>query len=468
MHFLEAFLALYFARPSLCAIYNNFTELPQNLTFDFVVAGLQGNVVANRLTENPAFSVLVLEVGTSPEGLINHTVPFFNVFLRALPQAELDGRALCHPRGMILDACSSMNGMTYLRSSSEDYDRYADVTQDLGWSSTLSTDNHNTTGQFDPAVHGFQGINAVSLASFPSAIQNRVIQTTQELAEEFPFNLDCNSGYQLGVGELETPKLLLNSGIGNASDLAALGLETLVDLPDVWKKLSVMIMLNIAYFVNSTDTFDNVFRNVTLRDELFLQWNERGSTGLLGTGSGSHSIYTRLSSNSTIFGNFTDPAAGPNTAHIQSGPSNGSISPPPAGYFMTMSVTLDTPTSSAIELNTTNGFDQPLISFGALTTDFDIFALKEGIRSVGRFLNADLEAVICANAAPDGHIVATASMSANGATHGVVDPDLRVKGTRNLRVVDESILPFIPSANTQFAVYIVAERAVDLIKAAYE
>lgn len=92
----------------------------------------------------------------------------------------------------------------------------------------------------------------------------------------------------------------------------------LVDLPDVGKNLSVMIMLNLGYFVNSTDTFDDVFRNVTLRDELFLQWNETGGTGLLGT-SGSHSIYTRLSSNSTIFGNSPDPAAGPNTAHIQSG-----------------------------------------------------------------------------------------------------------------------------------------------------
>ncbi|KAK0235295.1 aryl-alcohol oxidase [Armillaria nabsnona] len=590
MHFLEALLALSLARPGLCAIYNNFVELPQNLTFDFVIVGggTAGNVVANRLTENPTFSVLILEAGPSPEGLINHTVPFFNSFLwgenpwdwnyTAVPQIGLDGRALHYPRGRILGGCSSMNGMVYLRGSSEDYDRYADVTQDPGWSWdgiqpyirknerwTAPTDHHNTTGQFNPAVHGFHGITAVSLPGFPSAIQNRVIQTTQELADEFPFNLDCNSGYQLGVGweqstikhgkrsssytsylgpefierpnlnvllnaqvtrlsqtasnppeflavefaesadaprlqvtaskeviisagSLETPKLLLNSGIGDANDLAALGLETLVDLPDVGKNLSVMIMLNLGYFVNSTDTFDDVFRNVTLRDELFLQWNETGGTGLLGT-SGSHSIYTRLSSNSTIFGNSPDPAAGPNTAHLQSSISNGNISPPPDGHFMTMSVSLNTPTSRGrIELNTTDGFDQPLIDFGALTTDFDIFALKEGIRSVQRFFSApawdgyvldslnnlttnstdaELEAFIRANSVPDGHIVATASMSPKGATHGVVDPDLRVKGTGKLRVVDGSILPFVPSANTQFAVYIVGERGADLIKAAW-
>ncbi len=39
MHFLEALLALSLARPGLCAIYNNFAELPQNLTFDFVIVG---------------------------------------------------------------------------------------------------------------------------------------------------------------------------------------------------------------------------------------------------------------------------------------------------------------------------------------------------------------------------------------------------------------------------------------------
>ncbi|KAG7440525.1 aryl-alcohol-oxidase from pleurotus Eryingii [Guyanagaster necrorhizus] len=591
MRFLAALLALYLIRPSLCAIYNSFAELPQNLTFDFVIVGggTAGNVVANRLTENSSFSVLVLEAGPSPEGLINHTVPFFNIFLRsenpwdwnytAVSQVGFNGRALHYPRGRILGGCSSMNGMEYLRGSSEDYDRYADVTQDPGWSWngiqpyirknehwTPPTDHHNITGQFNPAVHGFHGINSVSLAGFPSAIQNQVILTTQELAEEFPFNLDSNSGYQLGVGweqstikhgkrsssytsylgpefigrpnlhvllnaqvtrlsqtasdppefltvefaesrdaprlqvtaskevivsagSLETPKLLLNSGIGNASDLAALGLETLVDLPDVGKNLSVMIMLNLAYFVNSTDTFDDVIRNVTRRDELLLQWTETGGAGLLGNGFGSHHIYTRILSNSTIFENSPDPAAGPNTAHIQSGTSNGNISPPPEGHFMSMSVTLNTPTSrGSILLNTTDGFDQPLIDFGALSTDFDIFALKEGIRSAQRFLgtrawdgyildslnnittsstDAELEAFIHANSAPDGHIVATASMSPKAATHGVVDPDLRVKGTGKLRVVDGSILPFVPSANTQFAVYIVAERAADLIKAAW-
>lgn len=73
------------------------------------------------------------------------------------------------------------------------------VRQNEKW--TPPADNHDTAGQFDPAVHSLTGINSVSLQGFPHPFDPRIIATTQENPTQFPFNLDQNSGSPLGVGK---------------------------------------------------------------------------------------------------------------------------------------------------------------------------------------------------------------------------------------------------------------------------
>jgi len=74
---------------------------------------------------------------------------------------------------------------------------YAHIPQNEIW--TPPADGHNTSGQYNPAVHSTSGINSVSLNGYPSDLDSRVIKTTQEM-DEFPYNLDMNSGEQLGIG----------------------------------------------------------------------------------------------------------------------------------------------------------------------------------------------------------------------------------------------------------------------------
>jgi choline dehydrogenase-like flavoprotein len=106
------------------------------------------------------------------------------------------------------------DSMIYSRGSSSDFDRYAEVSGDDGWSWdnmlpyfkknerwTLPKDGHNISNQFDPSVHGFDGVTSVSLAGYPSGIDEKVFQAAAELEGEHTFNLDTNSGNPLGIGE---------------------------------------------------------------------------------------------------------------------------------------------------------------------------------------------------------------------------------------------------------------------------
>lgn len=65
------------------------------------------------------------------------------------------------------------------------------------------------------------------------------------------------------------------------------------------------------------------------------------------------------------------------------------------------------------------------------------------------------------------HGVGTAAMGSIKGQHSVVDPELRVKGVDGLRVVDASAIPRVPAGHTQVPVYVLAERAADLIRASW-
>lgn len=62
------------------------------------------------------------------------------------------------------------------------------------------------------------------------------------------------------------------------------------------------------------------------------------------------------------------------------------------------------------------------------------------------------------------HPVGTAKMGPGSDPEAVVDDRLRVYGVKNLRVVDASVMPLIPTGNTNAPTIMVAEKACDMIK----
>ncbi|KAJ7185852.1 aryl-alcohol oxidase [Mycena filopes] len=605
-------VALGYLVPCLCKIYEDINQLP-GLSYDFVVVGGggAGNVVANRLTENPNFSVLVLEAGVSNENVTDSIVPFLvNGLLvpgiyewnyTSIPQPGLNGRSIAVPRAHMLGGCTSHNGMVYTRGeflsqatwhkmnnpyvgSADDYNRFAEVTGDPGWSWdrllpyffknekwTPPVDHHDTRGQFDPRVHSTSGINAVSLSGFSwTTFANHVLAATAQQPEDWHFNLDMNSGKPLGTGWLQTtiksgvrsssatsylgpefirrpnlhvllhaqvsklvnpgqvdgklhfggvqfsqggslftakavkeivlsagsvgtPNILMHSGIGDEASLTRLGIPTLLDLPSVGRNATDQPLVGATWSVNSTETADPITQNATLFNEVFAQWN-RSHTGPFSVITTTHIAWLRVADEEFRLNNFTDESAGPNSPHIEVSFAVLSFQPdgvtaPATGHFMSVRTTVLNPVSrGSVTINSTNPFEAPVIDLGFLSHDADLFVARQAFKKIFKLAKApgwenyiiaptpDLESLspdeldqyIRNTARTAFHFVGTAAMSARDAHYGVVDPDLLVKGASGLRIIDASIMPFVVSAHTQAATYVIAERGADLVKNAWK
>jgi choline dehydrogenase len=79
----------------------------------------------------------------------------------------------------------------------------------------------------------------------------------------------------------------------------------------------------------------------------------------------------------------------------------------------------------------------------------------------GRLSRADKEAFVRENCASFNHPCGTAAMGSG--PDAVVDPGLNVIGVEGVRVADASVIPVIPTGNTQAAVIAIAERAAEMI-----
>lgn len=121
-------------------------DLPDAVDYVIVGGGLAGCVVAARLSENPAVSVLLLEAGR--ENLYEHSyyaagahsmwVGDTNWHFRSTPQRELGGRIIDHPRGRLVGGSAAINVGSWSRGVADDYDEWVNLGADgWGWSTAL-------------------------------------------------------------------------------------------------------------------------------------------------------------------------------------------------------------------------------------------------------------------------------------------------------------------------------------------
>ena len=112
-------------------------------TVDFIIvgAGSSGAALANRLTENGRFRVLLLEAGGKTHRLSQVPISFASFINRpgvnwlyaSEPEDNTGGRAIPVPRGRMLGGSSAINGMVWVRGQRQDYDHWAQL-GNRGWS----------------------------------------------------------------------------------------------------------------------------------------------------------------------------------------------------------------------------------------------------------------------------------------------------------------------------------------------
>ena len=523
--------------------------------YDYIIigAGSAGSTIANRLAEDYALRILILEAGPQdtsfmlrmPAGFANlgENSPY-NWHYETVPQEHCNDRRMYWPRGKTLGGSSSINAMLYVRGNAWDYDHWRQL-GNQGWSyndvlpffrkaennERGADDFHgaggplNVADQADPAnineaflkaceqaghkrVADFNGANQEGVGYYqvtqkdkqrwstasaylrPAVERNKnnvhvisgalveriILDQNRAMGVRYRYNgqdevARCSREIILAGGAVNSPQLLMLSGIGPADHLKSVGIRPLFDIAGVGGNLQDHLDASILQFCKTRDTYDTANKLVSL----YRYWKHKKGPG---------------TSPIAESGGFLNTHEGLSAPDIQLHflpvlvVDHGRTKMKRNGYSLHV-CTLRPESKGTIRLASKDPKQHPLIDANYLAERKDLETLIAGVK-MGREILAqsgldpyradefqpgasvkgdgEIEQWIRAKCETIYHPVGTCKMGPDNDPMAVVDHECRVRGLEGLRVVDASVMPTLIGGNTNAPTIMIAERAASYMQ----
>ncbi|CAH0548916.1 unnamed protein product [Brassicogethes aeneus] len=574
--------------------YNVFEprDMPTNqlrASYDFIVvgAGTAGCVLANRLSENPDWNVLLIEAGNSENYMFD--MPILANYLQFIetnwkyktePSKKfcmgMDNGQCNWPRGKVIGGSSVLNYMIYTRGNRRDYDHWSAM-GNSGWSFEdvlpyfKKVENFSIPAYQDSPYHSQEGHLGVSYAPFKTKIADAIIEASQQNGFDY---VDYNGAKQVGVsrlqvslrdgvresssraylhpirdrpnlhvkkqamvskilidpntkqtvgvefvrdnvpyrvkaskevilsgGAINSPQLLMLSGVGPKKHLTKMGLPVISNLKVGHNLMDHIALGGLTFIVNNTFKSLRTDKIITT-ENLKLYFNEH--KGPMTIPGGCEVL---------IFQDLENPTDKDGYPDIEILFQGGSIVSDPvlrkdfgitdeiydAVYkpiqdeetFMAFPMLLRPKSRGRIMLKSPSYQHKPYIFPNYFAEQDDIDTIIKGVRLILNItsqpalqkIGAKLHAIPIPQCAHLGfgtdpyfecmarhftftiyHQSGTCKMGPRSDKRAVVDPRLRVYGVKGLRVVDASVIPEIPAAHTNAPTFMIAEKGSDMIK----
>ncbi|XP_056648601.1 glucose dehydrogenase [FAD, quinone]-like [Diorhabda sublineata] len=322
--------------------------------------------------------------------------------------------------------------------------------------------------------------------------KQKIVHSVEFIYENRTYTVKVKNEVVLAAGALNSPQILLLSGIGPKADLDRVGIKQIHELPGVGRNLKNHVAFYITYLLKKQKAFVDLDWATAL-NYIINRKGPMSSTGMSQVTARINSKYADPSGTNPdlqiFFAGYLAHCAKTGEAKALEQPDK-----PDASKTLTMSpVTLHPKSEGYVTLRSNNPLEPPIMVANYLSELEDVRVLVDGIRVIQRLMNSTImkekygpeeikddygpcaskfsydsddfwECAVKYYTGAENHQACSCKMGPSTDPMAVIDSKLMVHGIDGIRVMDASAMPILVSGNTHATIVMMAERGVDFIK----